>query len=140
MKVGIIRCQQTEDMCPGSTDFKVAAAGKGAFATSGPVEVIGFVSCGGCPGKKAVPRAKMMVERGAEAIVFATCMKKGNPINFPCPHFAQIKAAVSKGVGETIKIIDWDPLSLTRDNDYLQPDKRACEVTKKTVLDRLLSH
>jgi len=26
MKVGIIRCQMTEDMCPGSTDFKVAPA------------------------------------------------------------------------------------------------------------------
>ena len=24
MKVGIIRCQQTEDMCSGTTDFKVA--------------------------------------------------------------------------------------------------------------------
>lgn len=23
MKVGIIRCMQTEDMCPGTTDFKV---------------------------------------------------------------------------------------------------------------------
>jgi hypothetical protein len=31
MKVGIIRCQQTEDMCPGTTDFKVALSGKLAF-------------------------------------------------------------------------------------------------------------
>lgn len=23
MKVGLIRCMQTEDMCPGTTDFKV---------------------------------------------------------------------------------------------------------------------
>ncbi len=52
MKVGIIRCQQTEDMCPGNTDFKVAKEGKMAFENTGPVEVIGFVSCGGCPGKK----------------------------------------------------------------------------------------
>ena len=27
MKVGIIRCRQTEDMCPGMTDFKVASGG-----------------------------------------------------------------------------------------------------------------
>lgn len=107
MKVGIIRCQQTEDMCPGTTDFKFAAAGKGAFEETGPVEVIGFQSCGGCPGKRSVPRAKNMVARGAEVIVFATCMKKGNPIQFPCPHFAMIKDAVQKGVGPDIKVLDW---------------------------------
>lgn len=54
MKVGIISCQQTEDMCPGNTDFKVAAEGKLAFEEIGPSEVMDFVSCGGCPGKRAI--------------------------------------------------------------------------------------
>ncbi|VBB07717.1 Hypothetical protein LUCI_2982 [Lucifera butyrica] len=107
MKVGILRCQQTEDLCPGSTDFKVAKEGTLAFQETGPVEVIGFVSCGGCPGKRAVARAKMLVDRGAEVIVFASCMSKGNPIGFPCPHFAQIREAVAKKVGPNVKIIDW---------------------------------
>jgi len=107
MKVGIIRCQQTEDMCPGNTDFKVAAAGKMAFEESGPAEVVGFVSCGGCPGKRAVPRAKLMVDRGAEAIVFASCISKGNPIGVACPHFAAMREAIVKKVGDEIKIIDW---------------------------------
>ena len=48
-KIGIIRCMQTEDICPGTTDFSFAAQGKGAFEELGPCEVIGFVSCGGCP-------------------------------------------------------------------------------------------
>ena len=74
MKVGIIRCQQTEDMCPGNTDFKVAKEGKLAFAEIGPSEVIGFISCGGCPGKRAAIRAKLMVDRGAEVIVLASCI------------------------------------------------------------------
>lgn len=56
-KIGIIRCMQTEDICPGTTDFSFAAQGKGAFEELGPCEVIGFVSCGGCPGKRAVARA-----------------------------------------------------------------------------------
>lgn len=34
-KVGLIRCQQTEDLCPGVKDFKFAAAGKGAFESLG---------------------------------------------------------------------------------------------------------
>ncbi|OGS25444.1 MAG: CGGC domain-containing protein [Elusimicrobia bacterium RIFOXYB2_FULL_50_12] len=107
LKVGVIRCQQTEDMCPGNTDFKVAAEGKCAFEETGPVEIVGFVSCGGCPGKRVVTRAKMMVERGAQAITFASCIKKGNPIGFPCPHFDKMKEATEKKLGQDIKIITW---------------------------------
>ena len=107
MKVGVIRCQQTEDLCPGTTDFKVAKEGTFAFQESGPVDVVGFLSCGGCPGKKAVARAKMLVDRGAEAIVFASCISKGNPIGFPCPNFAIMKEAVAKKIGQAVKIIDW---------------------------------
>ncbi len=107
MKVGIIRCQQTEDICPGTTDFRVALEGKSAFEETGPVEIVGFVSCGGCPGKRAILRGKLMVDRGAEAIVFASCISKGNPLGFPCPHFEKMREAMIKKVGETIKIIDW---------------------------------
>lgn len=84
-KIGIIRCMQTEDICPGTTDFSFAAQGKGAFEELGPCEVIGFVSCGGCPGKRAVARARMLVDRGAEAVALASCICKGNPIQLPLP-------------------------------------------------------
>ncbi|MBF9016569.1 MULTISPECIES: CGGC domain-containing protein [unclassified Oceanispirochaeta] len=107
MKVGIIRCQQTEDLCPGTTDFKVASEGKQAFAETGPVELIGFVSCGGCPGKRAVERAKIMVDRGVEAIAFASCISKGNPIGFSCPHFTQMRDSIVKKIGSEIKIIEY---------------------------------
>ena len=106
MKVGIIRCQQTEDICPGNTDFEIAKKGKLAFEETGPVEIVGFVTCGGCPGKRAVPRAKMMVERGAEAIVIASCITRGNPIGYPCPHAQTIKDAIKRAL-PTIKIIEW---------------------------------
>jgi len=66
MKVGIIRCLMTEDICPG---------------------------------KRAIPRAKMLVERGAEAIFFASCISRGNPIGYPCPHYANMRDAVEKAVG-----------------------------------------
>ncbi|HLB74763.1 MAG TPA: CGGC domain-containing protein [Sedimentisphaerales bacterium] len=106
-KVGIIRCQQTEDMCPGTTDFKVACEGKLAFGHTGPVEIIGFVSCGGCPGKRAVARAKLMVDRGADAIVFASCISKGNPIDYPCPYYANMRDAVVKKIGPGVEIIEY---------------------------------
>lgn len=105
-KVGIIRCQQTEDMCPGTTDFKVAALGELAFKDFGPVEIVGFVSCGGCPGKRAVPRAKEMVKRGAELIAFASCIFKGRPIGMPCPNAEAMLNAVKSNVPE-VQILDW---------------------------------
>ena len=107
LKTGIIRCQQTEDMCPADADFKAAREGTCAFQETGPVEIAGFSSCGGCPGKRAVPRAKLMVERGAEIIAFASCISKGNPIEFPCPFFTKMRDAVTKKVGPDIRILDW---------------------------------
>ncbi len=106
-KVGIIRCQQTEDICPGTTDFKVAARGKLAFEETGPVEVVGFVSCGGCPGKRAISRANILVERGATVIVFASCVSRGNPIGYPCPHYANMREAVAKAIGSNARIIEY---------------------------------
>lgn len=106
-KVGIIRCQQTEDVCPGTVDFKVASQGKLAFETTGPVEVIGFNSCGGCPGKRAIGRAKIMVDRGAEAIAFTSCISKGTLNGYACPHYERMKNAVARKVGPEIEIIEY---------------------------------
>nr|WP_320147197.1 CGGC domain-containing protein [uncultured Anaeromusa sp.] len=107
MKVGIIRCQQTEDMCPGTTDFTMAKQGQGAFAETGAADIVGFLSCGGCPGKKAVTRAKMMADRGAEAIFLSSCIGKGTPIGFSCPNFATMKEAMAIALGPDIRLIDW---------------------------------
>lgn len=107
MKVGIIRCQQTEDYCPGTTDFKVAKEGMQVFEETGPAEIIGFVSCGGCPGKRAVGRAKTLVDRGARAIVFASCISRGNPVGMPCPHFKLMRQAIVKAIPDDILVLDW---------------------------------
>lgn len=108
MKVGIIRCLQTEDMCPGTTDFKVIRGKKGAFAgVEGEIEIIGFNTCGGCPGKKAVTRAAEMVKRGADTITLASCITKGNPIGFKCPHAEQMLAAIRKKLGDEITVLEY---------------------------------
>ena len=106
-KVGIIRCQETEDICPGTTDFKVAPMGELGFESLGPAEIVGFVSCGGCPGKRAVARAKVMVDRGAEAIAFASCISQGKPLGMVCPHYELMKEAVAKKLGPEIPILDY---------------------------------
>ena len=108
MKVGIIRCMQTEDYCPGTMDFKILRERQGVFAgVEGDLELVGFINCGGCPGKRAALRAKELVKRGADTIVFASCIQKGNPIGYPCPFAQKMKDIVRNAVGEEITILDY---------------------------------
>lgn len=108
MKIGIIRCMQTEDYCPGTTDFKVVKEKKGAFEkVDEEIDIIGFINCGGCPAKKAVLRARELVKRGADTIVFASCIQKGTPIGYPCPFAKQMRELIRKDLGADIRIIDY---------------------------------
>lgn len=108
MKVGIIRCMQTEDFCPGTTDFRMVRERKGGFeGVTEAIEIIGFIGCGGCPGKKALLRARELVKRGADTIAFASCIQKGTPIGYPCPFAAKMKALIQRDLGESVRIIDF---------------------------------
>ena len=106
-KVGIIRCRETEDICGGGKDFRFAAKGDGGFEAFGACEIVGFVSCGGCPGKRAVQRAKMLREQGAEVIVLASCITKGTPLGFPCPNRHMMQKAIQQTLGEALPIVDY---------------------------------
>ena len=108
MKIGIIRCQQTEDYCPGTADFRAIRERQGAFAgIEEDIEIVGFINCGGCPAKKAVLRARELVRRGADTIVFASCIQKGTPIGYPCPFARKLMDLASAEAGEGVKILDW---------------------------------
>ena len=108
MKVGIIRCMQTEDFCPGTTDFRMIREKKGAFeGVEEDIEIIGFINCGGCPGKKAVLRARELVNRGADSIDFASCIQKGTPIGYACPFAKRMKDVIQNDLGNGIRLIDY---------------------------------
>lgn len=108
MKLGIIRCMQTEDFCPGTGDFKAVSKKSGIFKTiDEKIDIVGFISCGGCPGKKAVLRAREFVRRGADTIAFASCVQKGTPIGYPCPFYKKMKQVVENEVGKNVKVLDY---------------------------------
>ncbi len=107
MKIGVIRCMQTEDMCPGTSDFKAIQNKTGAFdGVDGPIEIIGHTNCGGCPGKKALLKAKMLVGRGADTIAFASCITQGTPIGYPCPFHKKWIEIIKKELPD-IKYLDY---------------------------------
>jgi predicted metal-binding protein len=85
----------------------MARTKKGAFENIGEdIEVVGFINCGGCPGKKAVLRARELVKRGADTIVFASCITRGTPIGYPCPFAKKMQEIVQNDLDEKIRYLD----------------------------------
>ena len=58
-------------------------------------------------GKKAVLRARSLVEQGADTIAFASCISKGTPIGYPCPFAKRMRELVQKEVGDGVRILDY---------------------------------
>ena len=110
MKIGLIRCLQTETVCPAFKCIKVIAEQEDAFSEiKEETTLLGITTCGGCPGKNAVLRAANLVKMGAQAIALASCIGKGSPtpIGMTCPHFAVMKAAIEKKVGPQVRVFEY---------------------------------
>ena len=85
MKIGIVICDRYRS-CGGGKCFRAVRERAGAFArypADEPLEVVGFSSCGGCPGGNVEYVPEEMIRNGAEAIHLATGLVVGYP---PCPH------------------------------------------------------
>lgn len=107
MKVGLIRCLETEGECGGGHCFQTIENQEGAFTEiEEEIELVGMASCGGCPGDRVTKKITLMKEAGAEAVVLGSCIKMGTPIGFSCPNVAEIKAQI-KAVDAELEIIDW---------------------------------
>lgn len=81
MKLGIIRCQQTEHLCPGTKCLQGAQPHLYNFEQfkDEPIELIGMVSCGGCPGKQVNARAAELVKRGGRCHCLGELYLPGQP-------------------------------------------------------------
>lgn len=84
MKIGIIICSRYKD-CAGGKCFRSMQNREGAFSVYSkdtPLEVVGYVGCGGCPGVNVEYAPAEMIKNGVEVIHLATGMVVGYP---PCP-------------------------------------------------------
>lgn len=84
MKIGIIICDRYRS-CAGGKCFRAIRERAGGFSrydADEALEVVGFTSCGGCPGGNIEYAPEEMVKNGAEAIHLATGLVVGYP---PCP-------------------------------------------------------
>lgn len=90
MKIGIIICDRYKN-CAGGKCFKSMKNREGAFdiySKDEPLEIVGYTSCGGCPGGNIEYTPAEMIKNGAEVIHLATGLVVGYP---PCPYISQFK-------------------------------------------------
>ena len=89
-KIGIIICDRYRS-CAGGKCFKALQNREGAFDIYGKdeeVELVGYTSCGGCPGGNIEYAPEEMKKNGAEVVHFATGFVVGYP---PCPYIDHFK-------------------------------------------------
>ncbi|RKY56807.1 MAG: CGGC domain-containing protein [Candidatus Neomarinimicrobiota bacterium] len=89
-KIGIIICHRYHN-CAGGKCFRALQEREGAFkrySKEENVEIVGYTSCGGCPGGNVEYAPEEMINNGAEVIHFATGFVVGYP---PCPWIDQFK-------------------------------------------------
>jgi predicted metal-binding protein len=92
IKIGIIICDRYKS-CAGGKCFRSIKEKAGAFDIykDKDVELVGYTSCGGCPGGNIEYAPEELKKNGAEVIHFATGMVVGYP---PCPYINQFKGFI----------------------------------------------
>ena len=85
----MIICDRYRD-CAGGKCFRALKNREGAFSVyrDHEVEVVGYTSCGGCPGGNVEYAPGEMKKNGAEVIHFATGLIVGYP---PCPYIQDFR-------------------------------------------------
>ncbi len=96
-KIGIIICDRYSD-CAGGKCFKSLKNREGAFEKYGDeeVEIVGYTTCGGCPGGNIENAPEEMKENGADIIHLATGLLVGYP---PCPRIDHFKNFIEQKFG-----------------------------------------
>lgn len=98
VKIGVMICDRNRT-CTGNKCFKAILERDGDFSkypADEPIEVVGWVACGGCPGERLEYAPADMKKFGAEVIYLASCYLAGYPV---CPYIRDHKTYIENVVG-----------------------------------------
>ncbi|MFW6049026.1 MAG: CGGC domain-containing protein [Candidatus Bipolaricaulota bacterium] len=94
INIGIIICDRYSS-CAGGKCLRSLRNRDGAFDRykGSEVELVGYTTCGGCPGGNVEQATGEMVENGADAVHLATGLVVGYP---PCPYIDHFKSFIEE--------------------------------------------
>ncbi len=102
-KIGIIICDRYRS-CAGGKCFRALQNREGAFniyKDNEDVELVGYTSCGGCPGGNIEYAPEEMKKNGADVVHFATGFIVGYP---PCPYINHFKEFIWEKYGMKVVV------------------------------------
>jgi predicted metal-binding protein len=101
VRLGIIICDRYR-LCAGGKCFRALRNREGAFSIyqGQEVELVGYATCGGCPGGNIEYAPAELMKNGAGIIHFATGMIVGYP---PCPYLTFFRDYIE--LGHNLKVI-----------------------------------
>jgi len=94
-KIGIIICNRYHS-CAGGKCFRAMQNREGAFdiyKKDDDLELVGYTTCGGCPGGNIEYSPEEMIKNGAEVIHLATGLVVGYP---PCNNISHFKKFIEE--------------------------------------------
>ena len=102
IKIGIIICDRYKS-CAGGKCFRAMRDREGAFDIykDKEIELVGYTSCGGCPGGNIEYAPEGMRKNGVQVIHFATGMVVGYP---PCPRIKYFEKFITAKYGLKVVI------------------------------------
>lgn len=102
VKIGIIICGRYGS-CAGGKCFRALRERAGAFAAyaGSEVEVVGFTTCGGCPGGNIEYAPEEMKRNGAQVVHLATGFLVGYP---PCPRLEHFLKFIPEKFGLRVAV------------------------------------
>jgi len=98
-RIAVVRCDIVAEVCPGVACFRAFYERHCHFSSYGDnTEIIGFFTCGGCPGRRASRLVERLVDYGLDVVHLSSCMMMEG--DYPrCPHWKQIKKSIeAKGI------------------------------------------
>ncbi|MGB8216595.1 MAG: CGGC domain-containing protein [Candidatus Methanoperedens sp.] len=102
-KIAVVRCDIVSETCPGVACFQAFNKRKVHFEEYGKdAEIIGFFTCGGCPGRRVFRLVDSLIKHGVDVVHLSSCMlmEGGYP---KCPHIDEIKQMIIK---KGVKVVE----------------------------------
>jgi len=101
-KIAVVRCDIVSETCPGVGCFKAFNKRKVYFEGYENAEIVGFFTCGGCPGRRVYRLVEALKKHGVDVIHLSSCMLMES--SYPrCPHIEEIKTIIRR---KGIKLVE----------------------------------
>ena len=136
IKIGIIICERYKN-CAGGKCFRALKNREGAFKRykDKEVELVGYTSCGGCPGGNIEYAVDEMKKNGVQIVHFATGFIVGYP---PCPYIEYFHDYIEKKYGVEV-VYGTHPIPqkylIMHEKLGTWKDKKWKEIIKPTLTD-----